>query len=93
VIIKEMRAEYGIKPAGKVDLTFTFSTTPPAEPPLLADIAAALEVAPAAKAAFSRARSHRKEYIRHIEEAKRADTRAARIAATMRTLTEAPGRP
>ena len=62
----------------------------PALPP---DLVAAFEAAPKAKAAFDAfAPSHRREYLAWILEAKRADTRARRIAQTVAWLTEGKSR-
>jgi uncharacterized protein YdeI (YjbR/CyaY-like superfamily) len=62
----------------------------PASPP---DLVAALEAAPKAKAAFEAfPPSHRREYLAWILEAKRADTRARRIAQTVAWLTEGKSR-
>lgn len=57
------------------------------------DLAAALEAAPKAKAVFDAfAPSHRREYLAWILEAKRAETRARRIAQTVAWLTEGKSR-
>lgn len=54
-----------------------------------ADLAAALQSDPAAATAFeAMAYSHRKEYIRWIEEAKREQTRADRIVKTVAMVRE-----
>jgi hypothetical protein len=48
------------------------------------DVAAALRADPAAQAAFdSMSYTHRREYVDWVEEAKREETRARRIAATV----------
>jgi uncharacterized protein YdeI (YjbR/CyaY-like superfamily) len=48
------------------------------------DLAAALEADPVAKKTFaSMSFTHRREYVEWVEEAKRAATRARRIAATV----------
>lgn len=52
------------------------------------DLLAALEAAPAAKAKFDALPpSHRREYVRWIEEAKREPTRRRRIAQSIEKLT------
>ena len=52
-----------------------------------ADLRAALAANPAAKAAFDKfPPSHKKECVSHIEEAKRPETRAARIEKTLAFL-------
>ncbi|MEZ5235707.1 MAG: YdeI/OmpD-associated family protein [Acidimicrobiia bacterium] len=54
-----------------------------------ADLAAALQTDPAAATAFeAMAYSHRKEYVRWIEEAKREQTRADRIVKTVAMVRE-----
>ena len=51
------------------------------------DLAAALDADPAATAFFAAlATSHRKEYVRWIEEAKKPETRAARVTRTVEKL-------
>ena len=60
--------------------------------PLPDDLDAALAVAPAARAAYDELPpSHRNEYLKWINEAKRDKTRAERIRRTVEMLTE--GRP
>ena len=49
-----------------------------------ADLAAALDADPAVRAAFDRlSYTHRKEYVRWVEEAKREETRLSRIEKTV----------
>lgn len=61
--------------------------------PLPDDFAAALTSAPAAKRVFDAfAPSHRREYLEWILEAKRADTRAKRIAQAVEWLAEGKSR-
>jgi len=51
------------------------------------DVAAALDAAPAARAAFDRLTvSQRKQHVRVVEQAKRAETRAKRVAALVESL-------
>ena len=53
------------------------------------DLAAALAADPAAKQAFgSMSFTHRREYVDWVEEAKRSETRARRIAATVERVRE-----
>ena len=53
-----------------------------------ADLAAVLKRAPAAQSAFDKlSYSHRKEYVRWIEEAKKPETRARRLEKTIEMLT------
>lgn len=55
------------------------------------DLGKALAAAPAAKLAFDRlSKSHRREYLLWVNEAKRPDTRARRIAGMIERL-EVPG--
>jgi hypothetical protein len=62
--------------------------TPPVVP---ADFILALEQAPGARAAFERLPpSHRREYVKAIEEAKKAETRARRIAQAVQKLGGGP---
>ncbi|WP_276352765.1 YdeI/OmpD-associated family protein [Cohnella caldifontis] len=64
----------------------------PPEPP--EDLLAALKAAPEAEAAFGRlAPSHKKEYVTWILEAKKAETRASRIAKTVDKLSKGLKRP
>ena len=58
-----------------------------APPDVPADLAAALAAAPEAKARFEKMPpSHRREYVKYIEEAKRPETRARRIAASVQKI-------
>ena len=66
---------------------------PRAELPVPDALAAALEQAPAAKAAFDGfAPSHRREYCEWIGEAKKPETRAARVAQAIEWLAEGKSR-
>lgn len=59
----------------------------PREVSVPADLAAALAQDDVAEAFFDRlSYSHRKEWVRWVEEAKKADTRAARLARTVESL-------
>ena len=59
----------------------------PQEVTVPADLADSLAADDAARAAFHRLPpSHRREWVRWVEQAKRADTRAARIATTVQSL-------
>jgi hypothetical protein len=61
----------------------------PEGPPLGPDLIAALDAAPAAKRFFeSLPTFYRKNFVRWIDSAKRPETRANRIAATIRLLSE-----
>jgi len=79
------RRDSGVGPGDTVDVTLA------PEGPLLEsqadDVRAALEGEPAAAALFrSVAPFYRKNFLRWIDEAKRPETRAARIAETVKTL-------
>jgi uncharacterized protein YdeI (YjbR/CyaY-like superfamily) len=51
------------------------------------DLAAALAAAPAAQALYEKlSYTHRKEYVQWINEAKKAETRATRVARTVEML-------
>lgn len=72
------------------------SANKPAEPPLAApdDFRAALDSVPEAAALFDRlAPSHKKEYVRWIVEAKKAETRASRIVKAVEKLGQGLKRP
>ena len=63
------------------------STRAPREVEVPAALAAALEADPAAKASFDAlAFTHRKEYARWIDEAKREDTRARRVTQALEMI-------
>jgi uncharacterized protein YdeI (YjbR/CyaY-like superfamily) len=62
---------------------------PKPPPEIHPELAAALDKAPKAKAAFEQfAPSHRREYLEWVAEAKRDETRQKRIATTIEWLTE-----
>jgi Bacteriocin-protection, YdeI or OmpD-Associated len=80
--IKTMTRSFAMSEAGK-------SKSKPAPAPLTVpdDLAIAFEKAPDALAFFDQlAPSHRKEYLRWIEDAKRPETRATRVAKTVDLL-------
>ena len=59
------------------------------EPPLPRELVAALSAAPEALAIFDAlAPSHRREYVRWVDEARRADARERRAAQTVMRLLE-----
>ena len=77
------RLEVGV---GDVELVEDHQERVVAEPP---ELTAALAEHPAAKAAYEQLPySHRTEYARWIEEGKKPETRADRVARTIRRLTE-----
>ena len=56
------------------------------------DLAAALDAAPGARAAFDAlALSHRREWVESVSEAKRPETRARRIAGVLSAMRERAG--
>lgn len=83
--IKTMTRSFAMTTAGKTKIK-------PASPTVLPvpdDLAEALRATPQALAKFEQlAPSHRKEYIRWIEEAKKAETRQRRVAKAVVMLTE-----
>jgi hypothetical protein len=78
---QQMRRELGIGEGDTVVLDCAVSLTPP-EIPLDADVAAALDATPGARAAWDAlGYNKRQERLDHVRQARRPDTRAARIAA------------
>jgi hypothetical protein len=83
---KKLRAELDVEIGDTVDAVIAVDTAPRevVVPPALAS---RLGDDPAAKAAFDAlAPSHRKEFARWIDEAKREETRAARVEETLQLL-------
>jgi hypothetical protein len=82
----ENRSAAGVAAGDQVDVGLE-PDTEPREIEAPADLAEALAQDEAARAAFGRLSfTHRKEWVRWVEEAKKADTRAARIARTVQSL-------
>ena len=80
----EHREPAGVRAGQEVDVRVELDTAP-RETPLPDDLDAALD--DAARAHFSGlAPSHRKEWVRWVEEAKKPETRAARIEKTAEAL-------
>jgi hypothetical protein len=80
----EHREAAGVQAGEEVDVRVELDTAP-RETPLPDDLAAALD--DGARAHFDGlAPSHRKEWVRWVEEAKKPETRAARIAKTAESL-------
>lgn len=80
------RLEVGVGDVVEVELVEDHQERVVAEPP---ELTAALAEHPAAKAAYEQLPySHRTEYARWIEEGKKPETRADRVARTIRRLTE-----
>jgi hypothetical protein len=83
-----VRQEAGVEAGDAVDVALELDTAPREVdvPPALAD---ALGGDPEARAAFDRlAYTHRKEYARWIEEAKREETRQRRVVQALQMLRE-----
>lgn len=83
----EVRAQAGVAAGDVLEVTLVLDTAPrTVEVP--ADLAAALGKKKGARAAFDAAApSARKEFVRQVESAKAAETRARRIAAIVDKLT------
>ena len=82
----EHREAAGVQAGQEVDVRVELDTAP-RETPLPADLAAALD--DSARAFFDGlAPSHRKEWVRWVEEAKKPETRAARVEKTAAALSE-----
>ncbi|MEP7355864.1 MAG: YdeI/OmpD-associated family protein, partial [Anaerolineales bacterium] len=81
------RRDNGLEAGAKVEVVL--AAEGPQSELLAADVAAALDAAPEAKAFFeSLATFYRNTFIKGIEGAKRPETRAARVAEMMRLLKE-----
>jgi hypothetical protein len=84
---KAMLAEAGATPGQELTLTLELDPDPLPTDALPEDFAAALARDAKAAAAWEKLRpSHKREHVRAILEAKRPETRAARIAKTMAAL-------
>ncbi len=80
----EHRAAAGVQADQQVDVSIELDTAP-REVPVPDDLATAMD--DAARTAFDAlAHSHRKEWVRWVEEAKKPETRAARITKTVESL-------
>jgi hypothetical protein len=85
---KAVRQAASVEAGDTVDVTVTLDTEV-REVEVPADLAKALQTDPAAQAAFDRmAFTHRKEYARWIEEAKKPETRERRVAQTLDMVRE-----
>jgi len=88
---KAARSELGVEIGDEVDATVVLDTAERTVD-VPADLAAALDADPAARAAFDAlAYSQRKEHARSVADAKRPETRARRIAAIVDTIRVALG--
>jgi hypothetical protein len=84
----ENRTAAGVAAGDKVEVELTLDTAP-REVEVPADLAEALATDPAARQIFDNLPfTHRKEYVRWIEEAKKPETRRNRVAKTLTRLTE-----
>lgn len=84
----ENREAAGLAAGDEVDVDVELDGAPRlVEPP--ADLAEAIAADPAAQTTFDAlAPSHRKEWVRWVEDAKKPETRAKRLAATVEALHE-----
>lgn len=90
---KKLRADLGVEIGAVVEAVIAVDTGP-REVEVPPALASRLGDDPAAKAAFDAlAPSHRKEFARWISEAKRDETRAARVEETLQLLREGRTRP
>ena len=80
----EHREAAGVAAGEEVDVAIELDTAP-REVPVPDDLAAALDE-PARSHFDALAHSHRKEWVRWVEEAKKPETRAARIEKTVESL-------
>ena len=88
LILKEIRRQIGKGPGDEVTITLQ-QDIEPRRVELAEDVAAALAAQPGATEAFAQlAYTHQREYVQWIEEAKRADTRARRIAQMVERVVE-----
>jgi uncharacterized protein YdeI (YjbR/CyaY-like superfamily) len=88
---RAVREAAGIAAGDAVEVTIELDTAP-REVEVTPALAAALAADPAASQAFEKlAFTHRKEYVRWIDEAKRPETRERRVAQAVEMLRE--GRP
>ena len=91
VVNRAVKAATGVDAGDRVRITMELDTEP-RRVTVPADLRAALAADPVAKTAFTKLSfTHRREYVEWVEEAKRAETRARRIAATVSRARE--GRP
>ena len=85
---KKLRADLGVEIGQRLDVTIA-ADLQPRTVELPEALAAALAADPAAKAAFDvLAPSHRKEFARWVEDAKREETRRARVEQSLQLVRE-----
>ncbi len=88
VVNRAVKAATGVDAGDRVRVTLELDTKPRTVA-LPADLEAALAADRVAGAAFAKLSfTHRREYVEWIEEAKRAETRSRRIAATVERVRE-----
>jgi Bacteriocin-protection, YdeI or OmpD-Associated/Domain of unknown function (DUF1905) len=88
---RAVKAATGVDAGDRVDVTMELDTEP-RRVTLPADLRAAFAADPTAKSAFAKlSYTHKREYVEWVEEAKRPETRARRITATVAGARE--GRP
>jgi hypothetical protein len=82
----ENRTAAGVAAGDEIDVDIDLDEAP-REVTVPDDLVRALEEDPAARGAFERlAYTHRREWVRWIEEAKRAETRTSRVTKTVEAL-------
>jgi hypothetical protein len=87
-VLKSVMTEAGVGPGDRLHVVVE-NDDAPREVEVPDDLAKALGANPAARRRFeSLSYSHRREHVRHVTEAKRAETRARRIDRTVTTLAE-----
>lgn len=84
-LAKAHREAAGVQGGERVKVTLTLDTAP-RDTPLPADLKAALAKARLLNAFEGKAFTHRKEWVRSVEEAKQPETRARRIARVVAAL-------
>ncbi len=92
VVNRTVKAATGVDAGDKVSVAMEVDTEP-RKVVVPADLRAAFASRPAAEAAFAKLSfTHQREYVEWIEEAKRPDTRARRIAGTLERVPEGKSR-
>jgi len=80
---RAVREELGVEPGQAITINIELDDQP-REIAVPDDLAAALDAEPSAREAFDRlAFTHRKEYVRWVEEAKKPETRERRVRETV----------
>lgn len=87
-LTKATRTAAGVEPGDEVTVRIELDTAP-REVEVPSELATALDADPALRARFDAlAFTHRKEFVRWVQEAKREETRATRIAKTVDMVRE-----